>query len=511
MTKFSGKRVHPNVTSVIRTTPGRAYTSERMVGYSRDAKSELFLLAVANMVGEDTFYEKAADRDHRFRNLVVQNAQEDPEWTRRLIVFMRKEMNLRSAPIVAAAHYIAAEAPGGRQLVAQVLARADEPAELLAFWMQEYGRSIPKPLKRGVADAIEGGLYNERTALRYDGQGRAWRMGDVIDLVHPKPDQPWQSALYRYLLDTRHGRDGAGERAGLQLPVISLRNDLEAIPPERRRQMMRPEVLTAAGASWEWLSGWLQGPMDAQAWEAIIPSMGYMALLRNLRNFEQAGISEEAHDWVAAKIADPEQVQRSKQFPFRFLSAYNSLTSERYSRALERALEASLQNVPRLSGRTLILIDLSGSMRSRMSGRSKAEWWQIATLFGMALGRRAEQADVYGYSDQFAAIDAHQPILRSLDQVRTWPGAWRGTSTAQTLAATLRQDHDRVVIVTDEQAHPGIWPLVAQPVFTFNIGGYRVAQMEQGEKGRYAFGGLNDNAFKMLAILAEQRKGDWPF
>src|SRR5690606_7218412 len=128
----------------------------------------------------------------------------------------------------------------------------------------------------------------------------------------------------------------------------------------------RPEAVAAtladAGMTWEALAGWLQGPMDARAWEAVIPAMGYMALLRNLRNFDEAGVGDAVAQTVAARLADAEQVRRSRQFPFRFLAAYRAARSLRWAYPLERALGHSLANVPALPGRTLILVDRSGSM-----------------------------------------------------------------------------------------------------------------------------------------------------
>ena len=59
-------------------------TCEGASGYARDARSELFLLAVSNMVGENTFYEGAAVRDARFAALVRALAVTDPAWTARL-------------------------------------------------------------------------------------------------------------------------------------------------------------------------------------------------------------------------------------------------------------------------------------------------------------------------------------------------------------------------------------------------------------------------------------------
>lgn len=92
--------------------------------------------------------------------------------------------------------------------MASVLQRADEPGEALAYWTSTYGRAIPKPVKRGVADAVQR-LYTERSLLKYDTGARGFRFGDVIDLVHPAPaaDKPWQGDLFEHALDRRHGRD----------------------------------------------------------------------------------------------------------------------------------------------------------------------------------------------------------------------------------------------------------------------------------------------------------------
>ena len=55
------------------------FTHEGAPGFARDARSELFLLAVATMVGENTFYENAADRDDRYERLVAQVSVIDAE------------------------------------------------------------------------------------------------------------------------------------------------------------------------------------------------------------------------------------------------------------------------------------------------------------------------------------------------------------------------------------------------------------------------------------------------
>jgi hypothetical protein len=82
-----------------------------------------------------------------------------------------------------------------------------------------------------------------------------------------------------------------------------------------------PAALADAGFSWERLSGWLPGGMDADAWAAVIPSMGVMALVRNLHNFEEAGVGGVTVDTVIAKITDPDQVAKARLFPYQVWAA----------------------------------------------------------------------------------------------------------------------------------------------------------------------------------------------
>src|SRR5690606_32727311 len=120
----------------------------------------------------------------------------------------------------------------------------------------------------------------EWSLAKYDTGTRGFRFGDVINLVHPAPADDkrlWQGDLFAHALDRRYGRDKLIPES---LRMLRDRAELLALPvSERRRALADPRRLTAAGITWEALAGWLQGPMDAQAWSAVIPSMGYMALL----------------------------------------------------------------------------------------------------------------------------------------------------------------------------------------------------------------------------------------
>lgn len=534
MAKFNTRTTRTAVSSPVKTeTVPSGRTFEGAPGHARDTKSELFLLAVANMVGEDTFYESTGDRDTRFTSLVVATGHEDPAWTAAFLKWLRSEGNMRSAPLVAAAELVRAKPEGirPRAVVDSVLQRADEPSEILAYWLSRYGKPIPIALKRGIADAVAR-LYNERSLLKYDSSERSIRFGDVVDITQPAYHRPeirgtWRYDLLGHALDRRHGRDKPIPES---LRLLRARAELMALPQaERRAVLAQPERLRAAGITWEALAGWLQGPMDAKAWEAIIPSMGVMALARNLRNFDEAGVCDEVAETVARRLADPEQVARSRQLPMRFYSAYRAAPSLRWGHALEKALDTSLANIPVLPGRTLVLVDTSSSMEERFSRDGTLMRWDAAALFGIALGQRCANADVVSFSsarfhwnDAPGANTKAFPLRRGESLLRA-VGRWRdggwflggGTDTALALRKEFR-GHDRVVVVTDEQTghdHQEVTRSVPEtvPMYTWNLAGYQAGHAPSGSGWRHTFGGLTDQAFRMIPLLEAGRDARWPW
>lgn len=510
MSKFAQSATKPNVTTPILSTGKRIATHEDGAGYERDPKSELFLLAATNMVSERTFYESAESRDDRYVDLIHRVVAEDAEWVAKLVPYMRDTMQMRSASLVMAAEYVRAGGPNGREVVKAALKRADEPAEMLAYWHATYGRNEPRAIKKGIADAVLR-LYNERNALRYDGNSRLWRFGDVIERVHPKPTEQWQHRLFRHLLNVRHhpGIENEVSLTDDTLKTLAADRALRELDPSVRRGAFGTDLWDAAGWSWERMSGWLPDGMDAQAWEAVIPQMGYMALLRNLRNFDQAGVSDTAAWAVATRLADPVEVAKSRQFPFRFLSAYKELATLRWAPSLEQALDHSLSNVPSLPGKTLVMIDVSGSMFMNRTRKSNVMLWESAGIFGVALGKKAESADVYAYDTSPYELIADGPLLKTVEAMRT---IGNGATHTMQMLVHLYSGQDRVVIITDEQAHDaGHYELSRIPlIYTFNVAGYRPGHLPSGTKGRYTFGGLTDQSFAVIPMIEGYQRGVWP-
>ncbi|MFE5037425.1 TROVE domain-containing protein [Streptomyces sp. NPDC056683] len=525
MARFNTKAARAQPVSRVTSTGRVLRTFQGGLGRERDARSELFLLAVANFVSQQTFYESGTDRDDRFATLLRELAVTDPAWTAGLLGWLRGEGNMRTASIVGAAEYVharltagATDGPSNRQVVASVLQRPDEPGELLAYWTATYGRAVPKPVKRGIADAVRR-LYHDRSLLKYDTASKGYRFGDILNLVHaaPDPDKPWQGELFRYALDRRHNPDTAVPPASS--PVLGAHRELMALPVGQRRAVVAgpggAERLAAGGLTWEALAGWLQGPMDRAAWEAVIPSMGTTALVRNLRNFDEAGVSDEVAATVAARIGDPAEVARSRQFPFRYLAAYRHAPSLRWSYPLEQALGHSLANVPALTGRTLVLVDRSGSMfYSRLSERSELNRADAAAVFGTALALRAADADLveFGTTSRRLTFGKGESVLKVLDRF----GDLGGTDTTSAIRSHYR-GQDRVLIVTDEQyafnrhGDPTQQVPAHIPVYTWNLAGYRVGHGPSGTGNRHVFGGLSDAAFRTVTLIESGGDGHWPW
>lgn len=552
MAKFNKSTARPKVAGPIHTaSTSSGRTFEGAAGYARDAKSELFLLAVSHMVSTNEFYESADARDERYERLVRQVAVEDGPWTLGFLTWLRGEGNMRSASLVAAAEAVkarleAAKAPtptwataheilaakrqGGpelgdgvqnRRLIGAVLQRADEPGEMLAYWHTRHGRKVPIAVKRGIADASVR-LYNERSLLKWDSDARAVRFGDVIELTNPAYHRreiqgTWRYDLFGHAIDRRHGRD---KPIPASLRVLAANRDLRHQLALHPAMDITPELLGYAGMTWEDILSLLGSKVDkGKLWSALIPLMGLMALAKNLRNFDQEGVPDDVAATVAARFADPEQVAGSRMFPFRWLAAYRAAPSLRWGHALDKALSHSLSNVPFFAGRTLILVDQSPSMFPQYAytwspkvrrevERSGIHLADKARLFGAAVALRCEAPTLvqYGLTSEVVKVQKGGSLLRLTDKFHQI----NGTATFAAARAHFA-GHDRVLIITDEQTTPGQDPIPANvPVYTWNLGGYEMGHLAGGAN-RHTFGGMTDAAFRLVALLDAHKDAQWPW
>lgn len=560
MSKFNGSSARkPKLSSPVTTTGVRTTTAQGATAFERTGQSDLYLLGVSNLIDKKTFHEEVGRRGERFVDLVRTEALADPSFVVGLFPWLRQEGFMRTASVMGAAEAALVLCDAGRyagveDMVDGSLQRADEPGEFLAYWLSIAGKGWPKkylPVKKGIKRAAAR-LYTEFSYGKWDSERTTYRFADVIELVHPKPKGPWQSDLFRMLLDRRHGRfDTSLEN----LPMIKAAAEWHDLAGFFRRaktegltksvsehELLDASVLKAAGITWEGLRGSLGGVVDSRRmWESVIPNMGLMALLRNLRNFDEARISKESVQAVCAVLSDAERVRKSKVFPFQFLTAHRATRSMNWGRALEDGINASLSLVPELKGRTLILVDRSPSMFPRYHPVKDGELplSDKAAVFGTALALRAQSVDLYEFGGSHADrknttatrridVRAGASLLRTVD---SFGPEINGTDIPRAVVETFRLGyHDRVVIITDEQSQPGYLPsnmgfiqggrpqtliddLIPQsvPVYLWNLEGYKGSILNAAKPTRHVFGGLSDASFKLVGSLEGGRKARWPW
>jgi len=441
--------------------------------------------------------------------------------------------------------------------------RADEPAKTVLYWAGKHGVDLggdrtrvraPRVLEKAVSDAIYR-LWNEYSYLKYDSDLSSMRFANLLRLIHPtsylerdpetQVENTWRGALYGHIMKEAKGEVRSLNDVARMLPMIRARKELMSYSAEDRRELMKyPDQarfkFKAAGMTWQNVGTWLPGGWTPQAWEAIIPTMGYDALLKNLRNFDRYDVSDQVADEVIAKLINEEAVLGSKLLPMRFLAAHRAVkdSSSRWTWAIERALDACLSNIVPLDGKTLILVDTSTSMEDPLTRRPDGKVregdlmrWDGAAVFGVAMGRRCADAEVVSfssaqryYSDRPGANTKHFELRRGeslLKQIDRWERdgyfLGGGTDTVAAIRRHLKPHHDRLVILTDEQHNNNSTAVsdavpATMPLYTWNLAGYSPAHGVSGSKKRHTFGGLSDFGYRVIDLIENQQKsGRWPW
>lgn len=306
--------------------------------FRMDVKDKLVSQVLTTFFNEAKYY---GDNSEEIIETIKAVLEIDPRFIANLAIYARKEMHLRSI-----SHVLVAELanhnngkPFARKAIAEVVERVDDITEILSYYLATYGKPIPASMKKGLADAF--GKFDEYQLAKYNRQNKAVKLKDILALVHPKPNDDEQSDLWRRVLDDELGTPMTWET----------------------------ELSTKGNTK--------------EVWESLIAEnkLGYMAMLRNLRNIIQADVSNIGK--VYEFLSDEKNVLRNKQLPFRYYSAYKALeglgTSKIYD-ALEKAIKTSTKNISRLEGKTLIAADVSGSMTWGISNRSTVTSAEIAIL-----------------------------------------------------------------------------------------------------------------------------------
>lgn len=370
--------------------PARAITPEQQLRRS----------VLACLLWESQFYEDGVEIGGRIQELVPKVAAER---VAALAIEARERMKLRHAPLLLVRHMARHETH--RKLVsatlARVIQRADELAEFVAIYWAGGKLPLSAQVKKGLAAAVR--KFEEYQLAKYD-RSQPIRLRDVLFLCHAKPVDEAQAELWKKLVEGR-----------LATPDTW-------------------EVALSAG----------KGENKRDTWERLLGErrLGSLALLRNLRNLKQAGVAEER---VLEAIA---RMKTARVLPFRFIAAARH--APQWEEALERAMLASIAAVPKLPGRTVLLVDVSGSMTAPLSRRS--EMLRTDAAYGLAILLReiGEQVSIYSFSDRLVQAPARRgfALRDALDASQPHGGTYLGAALNH-----LEEKYDRLIVITDEQAH----------------------------------------------------------
>ena len=174
---------------------------------------------------------------------------------------------------------------------------------------------LPAVVRKAVVQQLN--RLGEYHLLKYR-KSRQFGLKHLVRICHPKPKSNRESALFRYLMD-RSTWDEMSESEQEMLPAIAAWESM------RRGDLLDNALLdrcVRAGLPWEIIVPRFGSRPDV--WSRLVPHMPIMALVRNLRNLHDSGCLriQSIRQHVRSRLTNPEVIQRSKQFPFRWLSAY---------------------------------------------------------------------------------------------------------------------------------------------------------------------------------------------
>lgn len=390
------------------TKPTPVFTHEGAKASHIKPVDELRRTVLACLLWEDGFYESGEAIADRLKRLVPLCMPHD---VAAIAIEARDKQRLRHAPLALVRELARDSKRCADGLVANtlcsVIQRADELAEFLAmYWADEKAkdararRPLAKQVKKGLACAF--GKFNEYQLAKYNRDSTV-KLRDVLFMVHAKPKGEEQAALWKRLVDGK---------------------------------LAEPDTWEVA------LSG---GTNKREAFERLLREgkLGYLALLRNLRNMQQAEVDSAL---VFAALA--EGAAKSKALPFRYVAAARAVPM--WEAQIDAAMQTAMNGLEKLPGHTCVLVDVSGSMSEKLSAKSELNRLDAAAALAVLVRGIAEEARVFKFNDAAKEVPARQGMAL-IDAIgRAGGGTMVGAAVAQARAAWPQMD--RLIVITDEQS-----------------------------------------------------------
>jgi hypothetical protein len=374
---------------------------------------------LACLLWENQFYEDGVEIAGRIAELVPKVA---PEKVAALAIEGRGRMKLRHAPLLLVREMARHKAHRAlvSETLAQIIQRADELAEFVAIYWKDGRVPLSGQVKKGLAAAFP--KFDEYQLAKYD-RGGPIKLRDVLFLCHAKPRDQAQAEVWKKLV------------AGA---------------------LSTPDTWEVALSS---------GTDKREAWERLLreQKLGALALLRNLRNMRETGVNESL---VFSALA---AMSTGRVLPFRFLAA--ARYAPQWERALEEAMLKCVAETEKLPGKTIVLVDVSGSMTAPLSRRSEMQRTDAAYGLAVLLREIAEKVAVYSFSDNLVEVPARRgfALRDAIDASQRHNSTQLGDAVEK---LNRNEKCDRLIVITDEQAHDRV-PAPSGKGYLINVASYK--------------------------------------
>ena len=141
-------------------------------------------------------------------------------------------------------------------------------------------------------------------------------------------------------------------------------------------------------------------------------------------------------------------IKTERVLPFRFLAA--ARYAPQWEEALEQVMYKAIAGREKFAGRTVLLVDTSGSMDAPLARRSEMLRMDAACGLAVLLREVCEAVEVYSFSDKLVRVPSRRGFALRDAIVSSQPHG--GTQLGHALRS-LRETYDRIIVITDEQSH----------------------------------------------------------
>lgn len=423
-----------------------ALNDERAPAYAFGPKHALAQYAATGCMNH-TFYASAEEQLAKVLELC---AQVEPEFIAKAAVFCRERGFMKDVPALLCA-VLSVRDP---KLLAQVFPRVIDSGKMLRNFVQimrsgVVGRkslgTAPKRLVREWIEARDGASVFTASV------GRSPSLADILKMVHPKPATAERAALYGYLLGKPHDAESlpqvvrefeAFKASALANGVASVTADVPRVPFQ---------MLTALNL----------GPGE---WAEIARAASWTTTRMNLNTFarhkvfEVEGITR----LIAERLRNAELVRRSRVFPYQLLAAFAAAgkgVPELVREALQDAMEIATENVPEIAGKVYVFPDVSGSMRSPVTGyrqgsTSAVRCIDVAALVAATVLRKNPEAEVIPFESKAVEVrlNARDSVVTNAERLAKLPAGGTNCSAPLRLLNRRRAAGDLVIYVSDNES-----------------------------------------------------------